>query len=254
MDTDNAVSITNVMSDRSAIDENNRKQVESMISDETILMNDQSVSNPSVQQSIQTDVSSASTKIAQNLQSESDAPPKQSQDQISVNEFRQKYKSKSTNEGPITDPPTSTTHTNTPRTRLSNTQIEQIKSSISIVDAIESYNLPNFVRINSHSAKACCPFHDDNNPSMSIDDNRRLYKCFACGAGGDVFNFVREYDALSTGKKEKMGFMDAVRYCVGEFGGGSLAELVDVASEGWNDTVSEESRAKIIERERKKDR
>ncbi|KAL7523538.1 hypothetical protein ACHAXR_000226, partial [Thalassiosira sp. AJA248-18] len=58
----------------------------------------------------------------------------------------------------------------TTRNRIPTEQIELIKSSISLVDVVESYNLPNFSRTNSGaSAKANCPFHNDNNPSLSID-------------------------------------------------------------------------------------
>lgn len=41
---------------------------------------------------------------------------------------------------------------------------------------------------------ACCPFHDDKHPSMKIDIN---YHCFACGAGGDVIDYVSRMFGLS---------------------------------------------------------
>lgn len=172
-----------------------------------------------------------------------------SNDDVSVSKFRKTFQSKSVFH------PNSGNQKIPPQSRISNEKIEEIKSSISIVDAIESYNLPSFVRTNAHSAKACCPFHDDNNPSMSIDDNRRLYKCFACGAGGDLFNFIREYDALD-GRREKMGFMKAVQYAVREFGDNHLAYIGDfeTPSKARGSNISETSKAKIIERENKKDR
>lgn len=46
------------------------------------------------------------------------------------------------------------------------------------------------VRFNKNN-KACCPFHNERTPSFSIKNNR--YKCFGCGAGGDVINFIRNY-------------------------------------------------------------
>ena len=184
----------------------------------------------------------------------------QTGDEMSVSEFRRKYKTKSHDTSVATasapnELNTFAGSTKIPRTRITNEQIEEIKSSISIVDAIESYNLRDFTRTNTHSAKACCPFHDDNNPSMSIDDNRGLYKCFACGAGGDLFNFIREFDALR-GSKEKMGFMTAVQYAVQEFGGEQLAQLGDLATQGrdWGNGMSDEAKSKVIERERRKDR
>lgn len=56
-----------------------------------------------------------------------------------------------------------------------------------------------------------CPFHDDKNPSMTIVPERQFYKCFACGAGGDVFNFVRDY--------HKMTFAEAMEFLVTRSGG-----------------------------------
>jgi DNA primase len=153
-------------------------------------------------------------------------------------------------------PANPTNSTNTIQTRISKDQLQDIKSSISIIDVIESYNLPNFVRTNSYTAKACCPFHDDHNPSMSIDENRGIYKCFACGAGGDLFNFIREYDALS-GSKEKMGFMEAVQYAVKEFGGERVRGMDNFDTHQirrWDENMSEEAKAKMVEREKKKER
>ena len=50
-----------------------------------------------------------------------------------------------------------------------------------------------------------CPFHDDHHPSLRVDPAKRVYHCFSCGAGGDVFRFVQE--------KEGCGFGEAVRLC-----------------------------------------
>jgi DNA primase len=45
---------------------------------------------------------------------------------------------------------------------------------------------------------AClCPFHEDRNPSMFVSPQKQIYKCFVCGAGGDVFSFVMNYHKLS---------------------------------------------------------
>ncbi len=158
-----------------------------------------------------------------------------------------------------TPPSPSPSSSSTKRKRVTTEEIEYIKSTIPLTDVIESYNLDGFTRTNSHSAKACCPFHDDNNPSMSIDDNRGLYKCFACGAGGDVFNFIREYDYIENKRsgEDKMGYMQAVEYAAREFGDDRLVS-------GWNfgkssdaamyEGMSEEAKEKMIERQRKKER
>lgn len=50
--------------------------------------------------------------------------------------------------------------------------------------------------------KACCPFHNENTPSFTINDQKGFYHCFGCGAHGDVVGFVMQHDNLA--------FMDAV--------------------------------------------
>jgi len=56
--------------------------------------------------------------------------------------------------------------------------------------------------------KACCPFHKENTPSFTINDDKQFYHCFGCGAHGDVIKFVMEHDNLS--------FMDAVETLASE--------------------------------------
>ncbi|MCR5349212.1 MAG: DNA primase [Bacilli bacterium] len=51
--------------------------------------------------------------------------------------------------------------------------------------------------------KAVCPFHDDTNPSLTITPEKRIFKCFACGAGGNAIKFVEKF--------EKISFPEAVR-------------------------------------------
>ena len=41
-----------------------------------------------------------------------------------------------------------------------------------------------------------CPFHDDHSPSMTVNSTLGIYKCFACGAAGDVFKFIQEHEKL----------------------------------------------------------
>jgi DNA primase len=45
--------------------------------------------------------------------------------------------------------------------------------------------------------KACCPFHHEKTPSFYINDDKRFYHCFGCGAHGDIIGFVMHYDRLS---------------------------------------------------------
>lgn len=58
---------------------------------------------------------------------------------------------------------------------------------------------------------ACvCPFHDDTSPSMYVSPQKQIFKCFACGAGGDVFSFVTRYHGMS--------FPEAISHLADQFG------------------------------------
>ena len=77
---------------------------------------------------------------------------------------------------------------------LSQEKLNEIRNSVNIVDIISSYiNLTpkgkNYFGI--------CPFHDDNNPSMSVSEDKQIYKCFSCGATGTVFKFIMDYENIS---------------------------------------------------------
>jgi DNA primase len=66
-----------------------------------------------------------------------------------------------------------------------------------------------------------CPFHEDHNPSLSIDATRQLYKCFACQAGGNIFKFVQEYSKLPG--QDELSFGQTVQFVSSKFGDGSIA-------------------------------
>lgn len=74
---------------------------------------------------------------------------------------------------------------------ISNSEINSIRASVDIVDVVGSY-LPLTQKGKNFSCK--CPFHDDNSPSLSVSREKQIYKCFACGAAGNVFTFVSEYE------------------------------------------------------------
>jgi hypothetical protein len=103
--------------------------------------------------------------------------------------------------------------------RIDFNQLSEMKESIDIISVIESYDLDRFERKSDDRATALCPFHDDENPSLSIDRTRKMYKCFSCGAGGDAFRFVREYSKL---KGQQMSFYEAVLEVSTKFGDGHV--------------------------------
>lgn len=76
---------------------------------------------------------------------------------------------------------------------IEKSSIEELKQRVDIVDIISHY-----VELKkSGSNYVCvCPFHDDKNPSMSVNSIKGFYHCFACQSGGDVFKFVQDYERL----------------------------------------------------------
>lgn len=77
---------------------------------------------------------------------------------------------------------------------VSNDEINSIRAKADIVSIIGSY-LPLTQRGKNYLG--VCPFHDDHSPSMSVSSEKQIYKCFSCGATGNVFTFVSEYENVS---------------------------------------------------------
>lgn len=74
---------------------------------------------------------------------------------------------------------------------ISNDEINNIRARANIVDIVSSY-IPLTQRGRNYIG--VCPFHDDHSPSMSVSMEKQIYKCFACGATGNVFTFVADYE------------------------------------------------------------
>ncbi len=72
--------------------------------------------------------------------------------------------------------------------------IEEIRLRSDIVDVISGY-----VKLQRKGSSyfGLCPFHNEKSPSFSVNPQRQMYHCFGCGAGGDVFTFIREYENYS---------------------------------------------------------
>ncbi len=77
---------------------------------------------------------------------------------------------------------------------LTEEKINEIRSSVDIVEVIGEY-IP--LTGKGKNFFCVCPFHDDHSPSMSVSKDRQIYKCFSCGAGGNVFTFVKNYENIS---------------------------------------------------------
>lgn len=85
--------------------------------------------------------------------------------------------------------------------------INEIRRSVDIVDVISSY-IP--LTQKGKNYFGVCPFHDDNNPSMSVSKEKQIFTCFSCGASGNVFKFIMDYENIS--------FMETLKKCADESG------------------------------------
>ena len=71
---------------------------------------------------------------------------------------------------------------------------KKVKDSVSIVDVIKNYIS---VQKKGKNYEAICPFHDDHDPSLKIDDDKQKFKCFVCNEGGDCVDFVKKYKEIN---------------------------------------------------------
>lgn len=85
--------------------------------------------------------------------------------------------------------------------------IEEVRSRNDIVDVISSYVS---LKKKGSSHFGLCPFHNEKSPSFSVSRDKQMYYCFGCGAGGNVFTFLMEY--------ENMTFPEAMQALAGRAG------------------------------------
>lgn len=71
---------------------------------------------------------------------------------------------------------------------------KKVKDAVSIVDVINHYIS---VQKKGKNYEAICPFHDDHDPSLKIDEDNKRFKCFVCGEGGDCVEFVKKYKEIN---------------------------------------------------------
>ncbi len=102
--------------------------------------------------------------------------------------------------------------------------IRQLKEAADISLVIEQF-IP-LKRTGGGKFLGLCPFHNDSNPSMNVNPNMGIYKCFACGAGGDVIKFVMEH--------EKLDFRSAMEF-VANTVGFILPKLSQVQDENYEE-------------------
>lgn len=109
--------------------------------------------------------------------------------------------------------------------------IEEIRQRNDIVQVISSY-----VKLQKRGSNhvGLCPFHNEKTPSFSVSASKQMYHCFGCGASGNVFTFIMEY--------ENYNFIEALRM-LAERGGVNLPEM-EYSEE---DRKRQDLRAKLLE-------
>jgi len=85
--------------------------------------------------------------------------------------------------------------------RISEQTIEQVRITADIYDIVSEY-----VQLKKRGRNffGLCPFHDEKTPSFSVNQERQIYKCFGCDAGGGTINFIMEVEQLE--------FIDAIKH------------------------------------------
>jgi len=79
------------------------------------------------------------------------------------------------------------------RGRIPDDVIEQIRQRISIVEIVSAYVT---LKKTGRNYSGLCPFHAEKSPSFTVNEERGLFHCFGCGAGGTVFTFLMRADRL----------------------------------------------------------
>lgn len=78
--------------------------------------------------------------------------------------------------------------------RISEQKIDEIRNSADVVDIVSAY-----VQLKKRGKNfiGLCPFHNEKTPSFTVSEEKQIYHCFGCGAGGNVFKFLMEFKNIS---------------------------------------------------------
>ena len=90
---------------------------------------------------------------------------------------------------------------------IARASIDQVQAAADIVEIVGQYTE---LRKAGANYSGRCPFHEERTPSFSVNPAEKLYYCFGCGAGGNLFGFVQA--------KENLDFAAAVEYLADRYG------------------------------------
>lgn len=106
-------------------------------------------------------------------------------------------------------------------------QVEEIKQAIDIVQVVGEY-LP--LKKAGRNYQGLCPFHGEKSPSFMVNQELQIFKCFGCGAGGDVISFLQRIEGLEFGEALKI-----------------LAERAGIKLTTYQPTTAETSKDRLIQ-------
>ena len=108
--------------------------------------------------------------------------------------------------------------------RIPESKIEEIRNSISIVDVISEYVQ---LRKRGKNYIGLCPFHSEKTPSFTVTEEKQIFHCFGCHAGGNVYKFLMDY--------KKISFIEAVQEI-------AVQQGIEISydDEGFNEKQSEQ--------------
>ena len=113
--------------------------------------------------------------------------------------------------------------------RYSDSIIDEVRQTNDIVDIISQYV---HLKRSGRNYFGLCPFHNEKSPSFSVSPDKQIFKCFGCGAGGNVFTFLTKIEGIN--------FIEAVQM---------LAERSNIqlpVVEDSTDTAREELKEKVL--------
>lgn len=106
-------------------------------------------------------------------------------------------------------------------------QIKEVKDATNIVEIVaEKIKLEN----SGANYKACCPFHNEKTPSFFVNPGLQRYRCFGCGANGDVLDFLQNFEGIT--------FYEALK---------TLADRAGITLKEFQKSQDDEEREKLLE-------
>jgi len=112
--------------------------------------------------------------------------------------------------------------------QISENTIELIRTTADIVDVISSYIE---LKKKGRNFFGLCPFHGEKTPSFSVNQEKQIYKCFGCGTGGGVINFIMEIETLN--------FIDAIEKLAQKYNIKIESTKADIRSRNLKDQLIE---------------